>query len=69
LHTELNVDPTNYIRESMAVRGQFYASQVAIGAMTIAEVREAERFAPMAPTEEQPTEPPTEPQEADDNAA
>lgn len=50
LHTELNVDPTNYIRESMAVRGQFYQLMVSIGAMTIDEVREAERFAPMNDT-------------------
>lgn len=50
LHTVLNIDPTGYIRESMAVRGQFYQLMVSIGAMTTDEVREAERFAPLDPT-------------------
>lgn len=73
LHTELNVDPSAYIKESMAVRGQFYASQVAIGAMTVDEVREAERYAPLAPTEQpqqqQPPPPPGQQQQITEGEA
>jgi phage portal protein BeeE len=55
LHTELNIDPTAYIRESMAVRGQFYQSMHSIGAMTIEEIRAAERFAPLEQTQPEET--------------
>jgi HK97 family phage portal protein len=53
LHTDLRINPTEYTRESAAVRGQFYQFMFNIvdpvtgaRAMTVDEIREAEQFAP-----------------------
>lgn len=55
LHTVLSINPTEYTRESAAVRGQFYQfmfnivdPQTGARAMTVDEIREAEQFAPSA---------------------